>query len=392
MKLIHTADWHLGRVLKNQDRTPEIEFALKQILQHAKDLEVDAVLVAGDIFDRNNPPVEAERVAYNFFSQLYEAQIPAVVIAGNHDSSQRIDSLASILSALDIHALGKPRLASNGGVVKIETRSGLLNVGCMPFISEKRLLKSEDLFEKDQGQNLQHYRSRIKAILENLSKGFNDNSVNLVMAHLALDSALLSKSEREYECTGNYALSEQMLPDAQYIALGHFHNPQQISTAKVPAFYSGSLIQVDFGEANDKKGFNLIEVEPGRPAQVDFRELILQKPLKEIQVSRKELLDRLSEYINFDGWLKVIVETDSPEPDLAESIKSSYSQILHFELKLSGTNKSDKVTHKRILGLDKFNPNELFEDYWRDIHSSEIPESIRKIFNELYQEASEERL
>ena len=93
MRLIHTADWHLGRRLKGVDRTPEIAAALEQLLSQAKSLQVDAVLIAGDIFDVPNPTAAAERVAYHFFCELEKANIPAVAIAGNHDSSFRIDSI-----------------------------------------------------------------------------------------------------------------------------------------------------------------------------------------------------------------------------------------------------------------------------------------------------------
>lgn len=114
MRLIHTSDWHLGRRLKGEDRTPEIDAALNELLKQAKELQVDAVLVAGDIYDVPNPPAEAEQVAYNFFCKLKEAKIPAVVIAGNHDSAFRIDGIAKILSYIGVEALGRPQKANKG--------------------------------------------------------------------------------------------------------------------------------------------------------------------------------------------------------------------------------------------------------------------------------------
>ena len=124
MRLIHTSDWHLGRKLKGVDRTPEIALALAEILKYAKDFEVDAVLVAGDIFDVPNPTTEAERVAYDFFYELNQLSIPSVAIAGNHDSATRIDSLAPLLSLAGVRALGRPRIAEDGGVVTIDTANG----------------------------------------------------------------------------------------------------------------------------------------------------------------------------------------------------------------------------------------------------------------------------
>jgi exonuclease SbcD len=115
MRIIHTADWHLGRRFRGIDRTSEIAIALEQILKQAKALDVDAVLVAGDIFDVPNPPAYAERIAYHFFCELQAAGIPAIAIAGNHDSASRIDSIAQLLSLAGVRALGKPRRSADGG-------------------------------------------------------------------------------------------------------------------------------------------------------------------------------------------------------------------------------------------------------------------------------------
>lgn len=136
MRLIHTSDWHLGRRLKGEDRTPEIAAALDELLNQAKTLEVDAVLVAGDIFDVPSPPAEAEQVAYNFFCQLREYRIPAVVIAGNHDSAFRIDGVSKLLSHVGVQALGRPQRANKGGVITLDTPSGKLCVAAMPLSRE----------------------------------------------------------------------------------------------------------------------------------------------------------------------------------------------------------------------------------------------------------------
>jgi exonuclease SbcD len=231
MRLIHTADWHLGRRLKGVDRTPEIAAALDELVRSAKTLEVDAVLIAGDIFDMPSPPAEAEQVAWNFFCQLREAKIPAVVIAGNHDSAARIDGISKLLSHVKVQALGRPKKANKGGVIGIDTPGGKLRVAAMPFASERRLLKAEDLWDKDDLEQRQHYKQVVAYLFENLLSGFQDNSVNVVMAHLTIDGAKRAYSEVDYYTRDTYSLSGQTLPpEAQYVALGHIHKPQQIPT------------------------------------------------------------------------------------------------------------------------------------------------------------------
>ena len=387
MRLIHTADWHLGRKLKGVDRTPEIEAALTELLYQAKQRQVDAVLVAGDLFETANPTTAAERVAYQFFCGLRQAGIPAVAIAGNHDSAFRIDSIANLLSLAGVHALGKPRLADKGGVVRLDTPNGKLCVGALPFASEKRLLRAEDLWEKDSVEQQQHYRDRVNYLLKNLASGFRDDSANVLMGHLCIGSAKLSKSEREFESTGNYSLSDGMLPtDAQYIALGHIHKPQTIKAA-APTRYSGSLIQIDFGESEEEKGFNLIDLEPGSPARVEFVPIPCQKPLREVMCTAVTLDETLDMHRHHPGWLKVIVELETPTSGLADKVRKVCSQALHVEPRYPETNSQ---TRRRAIDPNQFDPVEEFRHFYRDRKQGTVPSTaLVEAFESLYKVARE---
>lgn len=388
MRLIHTADWHLGRKLKGVDRTPEIEAALDELLQQAKALEVDAVLVAGDLFETANPTTESERIAYRFFCGLQQAKISAVVIAGNHDSAFRMDNIANLLSLAGVHAFGKPRLAKQGGVITLETSSGKLCIGAMPFASEKRLLKAEDLWEKDSGEQRQHYRDRVSYLLQNLAEGFRDDSVNVLMAHIALGSAQLSQSERHFETTGSYTLSEGMLPvETQYIALGHIHKPQSIQAA-VPTHYSGSLIQVDFGEAGEEKGFKLITIgAPGSPAKVEFKTLACQKPLKQVGCKVAELDETLEAHRDHLGWLKVVVELESPIQGLADRVRKVCPQAIHIETCYPQA--TENRQRRQAIDFTRFDPVQEFQHYYRDRKSITPSPLLIDTFQKLYTESTE---
>ena len=386
MRLIHTSDWHLGRRLKGVDRTPEIEAALNELLNSAKTLEVDAVLVAGDIFDVPSPTADAEKVAYNFFCQLREAKIPAVVIAGNHDSAFRIDGVSRLLSHVGVHALGRPRKANQGGVIQLDTPNGKLSVAAMPFASERRLLKAEDLWDKDDLGQRQHYKQLVTYLFDNLASNFREDSVNIVMAHLTLDSAIRAYSEVDYYTRDTYSLAGQTLPsEAQYIALGHIHKPQQISNA-APTYYSGSLIQVDFGEAGEEKGFNLVTVEPGRPAKVELKKIPCQKPLKVIRCDETNLDETLEANREHPGFLKVIIDLNTPKIGLADMVRKVCPQALIIEPKYP-----EVISKKRQQSKDanQFDAVEEFHNYWRDRVGTTPESSITKAFENLYQELSD---
>jgi exonuclease SbcD len=385
MRLLHTADWHLGRRLKGVDRTPELETALNELLDSAIALEVDAMLIAGDIFEVPNPPAEAERVAYRFFQRLQAAKIPAVLIAGNHDSASRIDGLAGLLALAGIDALGRPRAAHKGGVITLETRGGKLCVGALPFASERRLLSAEELWELDDQEQRRHYREAITQILRTLTNGFDHSGVNVLMAHMAIDSAKLAHSEAAFYTRDAYALSENTLPGAaQYIALGHIHTPQVIQAA-APTRYAGSLIQLDFGEAGEQKGFQLIELEAGRPARMEFKPLNCHNPLLTLHCHAGNLDEQLEAHKEHPGYLKVIVTLDTPLVGLAERVRKICKQALVIEPRYP----EREAAASTALDPNTTSPQEAYRRYYRDRLGNAPSSNVMNAFTSLYEELSD---
>ena len=385
MRLIHTSDWHLGRKLKGVDRTPEIALALAEILKYAKDFEVDAVLVAGDIFDVPNPTTEAERVAYDFFYELNQLSIPSVAIAGNHDSATRIDSLAPLLSLAGVRALGRPRIAEDGGVVTIDTANGKLCVGAMPFASERRLLAAEDIWNKDALEQRSSYKEVVTYVLQNLALAFKTDAVNVMMAHMTLEGAKFTGSEAAFYSGDVYSFSGQAIPsECQYMGLGHIHKPQQIPNA-APTYYSGSLIQVDFGEVGEKKGFNLIEVETGRPAKVQFQPLTCHKPLKRVECHIEQLDEYLESHRDYVGHLKFAIAVNTPPIGLADRVRKVCPQAVMVEPKLI-PNESAKSQEPK--DYDRFDPIAEFQKFYSD-HEKNLSPDVIEAFKNLYTEFSD---
>jgi len=385
MRLIHTSDWHLGRKLKGVDRTPEIALALAEILKYAKDFEVDAVLVAGDIFDVPNPTTEAERVAYDFFYELNQLSIPSVAIAGNHDSATRIDSLAPLLSLAGVRALGRPRIAEDGGVVTIDTANGKLCVGAMPFASERRLLAAEDIWNKDALEQRSSYKEVVTYVLQNLALAFKTDAVNVMMAHMTLEGAKFTGSEAAFYSGDVYSFSGQAIPsECQYMGLGHIHKPQQIPNA-APTYYSGSLIQVDFGEVGEQKGFNLIEVETGRPAKVQFQPLTCHKPLKRVECHIEQLDEYLESHRDYVGYLKFAIAVNTPPIGLADRVRKVCPQAVMVEPKLI-PNESAKIQEPK--DYDRFDPIAEFQKFYSDREKNLSPDVI-EAFKNLYAEFSD---
>ncbi|MFN3267416.1 MAG: exonuclease SbcCD subunit D, partial [Deinococcales bacterium] len=319
MRLLHTADWHAGRTLRGIERTSEIRAALHEIRQIAQHQKVDAVLVAGDIFDIPNPSAEAESAVYEFFLEL---GLPSVVIAGNHDSPQRLESVAGLLARVKARVLGAVR--PDIQALELELEAGKLVVAGLPFLSERRLIKAADLLAApDMGKWRQKYRDGMRFFINRISQGFRADAVNILMLHTTLDGGVLSHSEHEFYVGNSYSLDPQSFPSsAQYVALGHLHKPQELGEAP-PVQYSGSIIQLDFGEAGEQKRVNLIEVAPGKPAKVQHLALSSGKTLYNLQSDLDGLDRRLEDLRGVVGHVKLKVSLEQPLPGLTDRILNS---------------------------------------------------------------------
>ncbi|WP_299433607.1 exonuclease subunit SbcD, partial [uncultured Meiothermus sp.] len=167
MRILHTADWHLGKILKGRERTAEIRQALQGLLGLVRSERIDLVLVAGDLFDRSIVSTEAETAAFEFFVGLRELKTPALVIAGNHDSRERLEALSPLLSLTGATVFGNLRFAEQGGVVEVlGARAALL-----PFLSERRLVRAGDLLQGDSAEWKKTYGGAMSLILRNLATG-----------------------------------------------------------------------------------------------------------------------------------------------------------------------------------------------------------------------------
>src|SRR5690606_7446117 len=181
MRVLHTGDWHVGKTLYGYDRTPEIAAALEESLDVAMHHGVDAGLVAGDLYHSRNPATEA--------------RLPVVVIAGNHDSPRRLDAIAGFMRNHRVHIVGRPRRPEEGGVVTVDVGSERMVVACLPFVSERVLRTSGELFQEGLGDAITTYQQKTAALMHGYAAAFRNDTVNVLLMHGTMDGAKLSGSE-----------------------------------------------------------------------------------------------------------------------------------------------------------------------------------------------------
>ncbi len=319
MRLLHVSDWHLGRTNGHTDRREDLTDVLAQTVEVARDFKPDLTIHAGDLFDAPRPAVDDLQLACNALRQLAELA-PVVVLAGNHDSPQLLKFLGSILEPGRIHFVDVVKKPEDGGILDFETGGGQrIRLAPLPFISAHRMVRT---FE-DSSTWTASYADRVRAISDVLAAGLADGAqpdrdVLLFAAHLHVEGAQVTKSERPYTVSEGYATHASALPPVSYAAFGHIHRYQRLPQASVTGCYVGSPIPLDFGEEHDEKVCVLVEADPGRPAEFTQHKYAIRRPLRRFEGTLEEL--RAACEGTGAALCQVVVHTEEPVRELAAQV------------------------------------------------------------------------
>ncbi|MGD8896324.1 MAG: exonuclease SbcCD subunit D [Acidobacteriota bacterium] len=384
MRLLHTADWHVGKPLRGRSRMDEYAAALREVADIAVDRRVDAVLVAGDIFDSPAPPPEAEKLVYDFLARLLPEGIAAVLIAGNHDHPKKLGALASLLEGLRIHVRAEVRPPAQGGIVSLASRDGAeeARVAVLPFVPERKVGDACAVMDPEHTW-YETYSERLEQILAELVKDLPPSTVNLLIGHLLVAGSLFGTGERKLHLGDIYGLNPQQLPSSlQYIGLGHLHRPQEVM-APSRTLYSGSLIELDFGEKEQEKRVVIVEAKPAQVASVEEVPVTSGRRLRDVEGTLEELRHMAGEVD--DAFLRVTVKTEAPVPGLAEQVKELLPNALDVTVdhpRDEGAERSEEESPRTQL-----EPAELFTRYYSRKNGAPPSDELKKLFQTLYDEA-----
>ncbi|GII92765.1 exonuclease SbcCD subunit D [Sinosporangium siamense] len=380
MKILHTADWHVGKVLKGRPRMDEHRAVLGELVERVWHEDVDMVIVAGDLFDTSSPTPEAQSLVMRTLLDLHEqGERDVVVLAGNHDNAHLFDAYRPVLGALGIHVVGTFRRPDQGGALEIQARSGEdVRLAVLPFLSQRYVVRAAEALGGTAAEHNRLYADRFAQLTAALTKGFAGGTVNLVTSHGTMPGGAFGGGEREAQSIFSYYFEPTAFPvSTQYAALGHLHRRQQIP-GPCPIWYSGSPIAVDFGEENNTPGALLIDVEPDRPARVTEVMLARAVQLKTVHGT----LEELSALPDDGAWLRVIVE-EKPRAGLAELVR----EILPNALDVRVDERFRPVSATRAKGTTPGaarSPRELFRDYLSATGKDD--DRVTSLFDRLYDE------
>ena len=404
MKLLHTSDWHLGKRLDDFSRMEEQQAVLQEICEIAEREQVDAVLVAGDLFDTFNPPTEAVDLFYKTLKRLAaDGKRPVIAIAGNHDSPDRIEAPDPLARECGIIFAGYP----NSVIAPFELESGLkvlqsdegflelqlpgtnipLRILHTSYANEYRL--KTFLGEENSEEEL---RTVLQEKWRKLAEQYCDEKgVNILVSHLFMvkqGDELPEEPEDEkpiLHVGGAQAIYSENIPkQIQYTALGHLHRMHRVDAKPCPVYYGGSPLSYSFAEANQKKYVLIIDLKPGEAAQVSEVELKEGKRLLRKRVEGvEEALQWLTE--NQDALVELTLVTDTYLTAMERrklnavhpGIVAIIPEVTNAESLVGG--------HQKQIDLNQ-SMEELFRDYFKHEKGQEPGEDLMNLFKEILAE------
>ena len=301
MRLIHTSDWHLGRTLHGENLLGHQEAFLDWLLAEAGRQQADAVLVAGDVYDRAVPPVDAVRLLDRALLGFARAGIPMVLTSGNHDSAVRLGFGSGLSEAAGIHL--RTALANAARPVLLSDEHGPVAVYGIPY-----LLPDAVMAELDCARS---HHAVLTAVSARIRQDAADRGIDrtVVLAHAFITGARPTDSERDIRVGGVADVPAGVFDGFSYAALGHLHGQQQVSPV---ARYSGSPLAFSFGEKNHAKSVTLLELDGAGQVTVTKLATPVPRPLREVRGRLDELLARPDEDLA-EAWVKAVL-TDPVRP------------------------------------------------------------------------------
>jgi DNA repair protein SbcD/Mre11 len=400
MRILHTSDWHLGKKLDKFSRHGEQINVLNEIVESADNQDIDLVLIVGDVFDAFNPPVESIELFYKTIKRLSNfGKRPVIVIAGNHDSPDRIEAPDALALEDAIIFAGHPsvkvrKIKNQAGVELINSEEGFvelklpqykypIRVLLAPYANQYRIKKFLGVENEEEELRLV-LEKQWKILAENYC---DDKGVNLFCGHFFFTNQGDKNTEEPEDekpilhVGGAQAIFNTNLPEQiQYAALGHLHRRHAVNAKPCPVNYSGSPISYSFSEAGQKKYVEIIELEPGNLAKIEHKELKSGKQLARKQFDNiEEACKWLAE--NQDTLVELTIESeDFLSAEERKRLNECHENIISI-IPIVKNEDAEKKTESSI-DLNK-SMQELFKDFFRFKHQQNPSEELMELFNEI---------
>lgn len=404
MRILHTADWHLGKSLEKRSRIDEQKKFLDDFIEIAKENNIDLVIIAGDIYDSSNPPAIAEKMFYDTLKKISDnGKRLILIIAGNHDNPERLVASAplarehgiimigTLKTIIDTGNYGRHKIINSGeGFIEVEINGEKAVILTVPYLSEKRL---NEVLYKDMDsdeERIKSYSDRVFSLFDSLKDNYREDTINLLVSHLFAIGSEEGGSERSIQLGGSYIVNCECFPkEAQYIALGHVHKPQLVPGTNKKARYSGSPIHYNKKEISYNKKCFVVDVKANEEANVKE---VYFKVYKPIEIWKCENFDdallKCEENKDRECWVYLEIKVDRyMREDEIKKLKELKKDILEITPIIENIHRDDESA----ISLSEKSFEELFIDFYKKERMGEPDKEIIDLFlNLVYEEENGE--
>ncbi len=372
MRFLHTADWHLGRQFHNFSLIEDQRHALAQLVAAAADSEAQAVVIAGDVFDRAVPSPEAVALLDECLAELVLGlHIPVVMIAGNHDSGRRLGFAAGLLARAGLHVFGQCQ--ATPGAVTLEDGHGPVHFIGLPYAEPAQVREASG------EPSLQGHQQAMTWQTQAGLRGIPADERSVCVAHCFVAGGAESESERPLSVGGTAAVSPECFAGFSYTALGHLHRPQAIGER---IHYAGSLLKYSFSEIPHLKSANLVELDAHGAVSVERRPLAPRRDLRLVEGTLAALLEGPAPGERSEDFLLVRLSDQGALLDPMGRLREIYPNVLHIERPALLQGAGHALQVRQPAGGDR----ELFAAFFEQVTGAPLSKSQAAAFDEVLDE------
>ncbi len=380
MKIVHTADWHIGKIVNEYSMIGEQEYMLEQFVNIVKEEEPHAVIIAGDIYDRSVAPIEAVELLDKTLGKIIlDFEIPVLLISGNHDSPERLSFGNGILRSKNLFIEGNFKK----DLTKIELNDdyGKVNFYMLPYVDPAIV---RNIYEDGR---IRTHNQAMKAIIERVNGSFDKSERNIMITHgyaRGVSELSISDSERPLSIGGTDYVEIDNFRDFNYTALGHLHRPQHAGDKKI--CYSGSLLKYSFSEVEHKKSVTIVNMDANGDVTIEQKELKPKRDMRDLEGKLDELLDPANyKGIEQEHFYRVILTDKGELLDPMGKLKSVYPNVLQIMVKERIRDISDVRTAAGEGYRDK--PKlQLFEEFYKSITEEDLERENIEVISRIIEE------
>ncbi|MBB6452280.1 exonuclease SbcD [Salirhabdus euzebyi] len=378
MKIVHTADWHLGKIVHNVYMTEDQEHILAQFIEDMKKVKPDVIIIAGDLYDRAIPPKEAvELLNRTLTTIVFELKIPIVAITGNHDSAERLNFGTQMLSKAQLHI--HTRVEKDMQPVVMEDEHGPVYFHLIPYMEPA---EARVVFEND---TIHTHHEAMEEVVNHIRSNYDvEKDRHIVIGHAFLAGGMESDSEDRLTMIGGtpYVEAELFRPFT-YTALGHLHQPQKVKYEHIR--YAGSLFKYSFSEVNHKKSFTIIELDESGVQSIEQHPLHLRRDMLLLEGYMEDLLN-IEDVM--DDYVHIRLLDDGEIMDPIGKLRKRYPNILKLERKMRGIEHLADL--QKVKERQQMSHADLFYSFYENMKGEAIPDNRKSIMSKLIQHLMEE--